>query len=214
MQQPAETTFESVGIAELAQAPEWWKIYTDSFPPEEREPATVILDSLATGAGLAFRARRGGATVAIATTHLLLRPAAVFLVYLAVESGSRGAGTGGRLFQYAGAVSARRMSESGVEPLGIIWEVDLPDRSAADDCHRRRISFFERHGGVLLPSPYRQPPVNGSESVAMRLMFRPAAGIMPDSATIQALIRAMYFEKYGGVNRIAAEALERLYTFT
>jgi hypothetical protein len=33
---------------------------------------------------------------------------------------------------------------------------------------------------------------------------------MPDAITTDALVRAMYFEKYGAVNGIAAEALTKL----
>lgn len=213
MQQTKDTQFESAGAAELAQDSEWWNIYEGSFPPEEREPASVILDSVYTGVGLAFRARHGGATVGIATTHLLLRPAAVFLVYLAVENHCRDAGTGGGLFEYLWSKSAAQLSGRGLHALGLIWEVEPPGAGACPSdnyLRRRRISFFEKHGGALIPRPYRQPPVNGPESVPMCLMYRPAAIIMPDSAAIASLVRAIYFEKYAAVNRIPAETLERL----
>jgi GNAT superfamily N-acetyltransferase len=213
VQQRDDTQFESAGVAELSQDREWWEIYEHSFPPEEREPPRVILDSAASGAGLAFRARRGGATVAIATTHELRNPPAVFLVYLAVESGRRDAGIGGRLFEYAWSASAEKLRERGIHPLGLVWEVDPPDSGAfpaSDGLTQQRISFFERHGGILLCQPYLQPPVNGPESVQMRLMFRPAGGTIPDAATIEGLVRGIYFEKYAGVNRIAVETLESL----
>ncbi|HWR51806.1 MAG TPA: hypothetical protein VN428_11905, partial [Bryobacteraceae bacterium] len=195
MQQADDIQFESAGIAELSRDPEWWDIYEHSFPPEEREPPRVILDSVASGAGLAFRARRGGATAAIATTHLLHRPPAVFLVYLAVESGRRNTGTGGKLLEYTWSASAEKLRERGIHPLGLVWEVDPPGSGAfpaSDGLRQRRISFFETHGGILLCRPYLQPPVNGPESVPMRLMFRPAGGSMPDAATIEGLVRGIY----------------------
>lgn len=208
-----EIQVECFGAAELADDRNWWAIYATSFPPEEREPAEVILRSVRTGAGLAFRARHGDETVAIATTHLLRRPGAAFLVYLAVESRHRVTGTGGRLLEHAWSTSAARLRERGIAPIGLIWEVDLPGAGsgpADDSLRRRRISFFERHGGVRISRTYRQPPVNGSDSVPMQLMFRPASGSMPDSDAIADLVRAMYFEKYVAVNGIAAETVETL----
>ena len=36
----------------------------------------------------------------------------------------------------------------------MIWEVDEYSEE-----RERRIRFFERRGGILIPRPYRQPPV-------------------------------------------------------
>ncbi len=203
-----------VDAAELAGDCDWWRIYEDSFPPAEREPAEVVLRSLRDSAGLAFRARQDGVTVGIATTHLLLRPAAVFLVYLAIDRGQRKGGLGGRLLEYAWQVSARRLEELHSPPLGLIWEVD--DATAAvgpaeNLLRERRIAFFQRHGGVELPRFYLQPPVNGTEAVRMRLMFRGSGSAsVPDAEGIEALVRAIYFEKYGAVNQVPAELLREL----
>jgi hypothetical protein len=78
---------------------------------------------------------------------------------------------------------------------------------------RRRVLFFQRQGGAILSRPYRQPPVNGTEPVPMQLMYRPSRGVtMPDAATVEALVRAMYFEKYGWVNGIPSQTLQGLLT--
>lgn len=199
---------------ELAEDQRWWAIYVDSFPPEEREPQSVILDSLRASVGFAFRARLRGRTVGIASTHLLLQPAAAFLVYLAIDEQQRSSGYGGSLLEYAWSASAKRSRERGYSPLGLIWEVDIPGAAATPAeklLRQRRVAFFQRHGGILLPHIYRQPPVNGTEAVPMQLMFRPAPGVPPPGdQTIDALIRAMYLEKYGTVNKLPRKTLEDL----
>ena len=92
----------------------------------------------------------------------------------------------------------------------MIWEVDEND----PDCDRR-IRFFEGQGGRPIPRPYKQPPVNGPDAVPMRLMFRPARGsAIPADPVLEALVRAIYFEKYGAVNGIPAPLLERLLSTT
>jgi GNAT superfamily N-acetyltransferase len=208
-------SFEYPPADELARDDAWWAIYDESFPASEREPRAVILGSVRQGVGVAARARRGQTVAGLATVHLLRRPAAVFLVYLAVAPALRGRGLGGPLLEDVYRVAADRLARAGAPLAGLVWEVDAPALAAtADERQRRerRIEFFRRLGGALLPRPYAQPPLQGTEPVPMRLMYRPAAGAgWPDGAAADALVRAMYFEKYGAANGISAEILERLY---
>lgn len=197
--------------AEALQSDEaWWQLYQESFPASEREPPEVIVESVRRGVGLALRARREGVTFALATTHLLSSPAAVFLVYLAVASGARSRGAGGALLQSAWESGAARLRAQGLQPLGMIWEVDPPHPAAEDAVARqRRIAFFQRHGGRLLERRYVQPPMSGSVAVRMRLMFRAAEGaVTPPPETLEALVRAIYFDKYGALNRMDRSLLE------
>jgi hypothetical protein len=211
-----DTRFDCPAADELAEDKEAWRIYEESLPPEEREPIEIILDSLRRSLGMALRARRAGATVGIATTHLLLDPAAVFLVYLAIDSRYRDLGNGATLFEYAWSSSEGLLRRRGYSPLGLIWEVDDPRVAGNPDeelLRCRRIRFFQRQGGAILSRPYRQPPLIRTEPVAMQLMYRPSqGGSMPDAATVEALIRAMYFEKYGEVNGIPSQTLQGLLT--
>src|SRR5262245_40175541 len=137
---------ERVAAEELSRDEAWWGIYADSFPAPEREPAEVILRSVRARTGLAVRARLDGRSVGLATTHLLRQPASVFLVYLAVERGLRGAGLGRELLDFAWTASAAELRSAGREPMGMIWEVDPLDESAiaAQPERSRRIAFFER----------------------------------------------------------------------
>ena len=214
MQQSDDIRFDCPAADELAEDKESWRIYEESLPPEEREPSEVILDSLRRSLGAALRARHAGVTIGIATTHLLLDPAAVFLVYLAIDSRYRDAGNGAILFEYAWSSSEGQLRGRGYNPLGLIWEVDDPKEAGNPNeelLRRRRIRFFQRQGGAILSRPYLQPPVNGTEPVPMQLMYRPSQGAsMPDAVTVEALVRAIYFEKYGGVNGVPSQTLQSL----
>jgi hypothetical protein len=203
---------ECMSADELRVDETWWRIYGDSFPANEREPPEVILESVLRGVGMAFRTRREGVTVGLATIHLLKDPAAVFLVYLAVARGERNRGAGGELLQGAWESGAARLCAQGLQPLGLLWEVDPPQSAAGDsDVRRRRVAFFQRHGGQLLGRSYLQPPVDGIAAVPMTLMFRPAEGeTTPTAETVDALVRALYFDKYGAINKIDRSVLEDL----
>jgi GNAT superfamily N-acetyltransferase len=207
-------SFEYPPADELAHDDAWWAIYDESFPASEREPRAVILGSLRRGVGVAARARRGQTVAGLATVHLLRRPAAVFLVYLAVAPALRGRGLGGPLLEDVYRVAADRLARDGSPLAGLIWEVDAPALAATPEERRRRerrLAFFGRLGGAVLPRPYAQPPLQGTDPVTMHLMYRPAAGAgWPDREAADALVRAMYFEKYGAANGIPQEILEGL----
>lgn len=203
---------ESLTAQELRRDEAWWRIYADSFPANEREPPEVILESLSRGVGMALRARRQGSTSGLASSHLLEDPAAVFLVYLAVAELERGQGTGAALLQDAWQAGADRLRERGLSPLGLVWEVDPgEDDTPVAEERRQRLAFFRRHQGQVLERPYLQPPVDGIAAVPMTLMFRPAAGhATPAPQTMDAIVRAIYFEKYGALNGIERSTLEQL----
>ena len=203
--------FISLTAADLLSDSSWWEIYNEAFPVTEREPPQVIVRSLDIGVGQAFSARSGDETIAIATTHLLKDPPAVFLVYLATKKGLRGRGCGGELLEYAWKTGSQKLSEHGSPATGLVAEVDAPEQcNDAEEKHmrERRIAFFARHGVALLPRAYTQPAVDGITTVPMRLIFRPAEGFKhPDSTFTDALVRAIYLEKYHAANGIAKEPL-------
>ena len=209
-----EQRFDCPNRDELERDSVWWEIYRESFPLDEQEAPSVILYAIASGAGIALRAQHKERTVAIATTHLLENPPAAFLVYLAVHKEHRCTGLGGALFEYAWSASLDSLRERGFDAIGMVWEVDPPGvvndpiEVAARD---RRIAFFRRHAGNLLPQPYFQPPLEAGPAVPMQLMFRAAdKHPLPDSAVTLALMSAMYFEKYGAANGIPHETLTAL----
>jgi ribosomal protein S18 acetylase RimI-like enzyme len=206
--------FKCLSSAELVRDNAWWEIYDEAFPRSERESPQIILKSLERKVGLAIRASAGNTTIAIATTHLLKDPPAVFLVYLAIDRNMRGSGHGGRLLEFAWHSGIQRLSEIGLDAVGFVCEVDSPevtDDVAEKHLRERRIAFFSRHGCKLLPSRYIQPPVDGSTLVPMRLMFRAAENHRDLELTLtKRLVRSIYFEKYNAINNISTETLENL----
>jgi GNAT superfamily N-acetyltransferase len=207
-----QVTFDSPDAEALGADGAFWALYDEAFPAEEREPRGVILKSVGMGTGVAARARSPSGTVGLVTTHLLRQPPGVFLVYIATHPQLRGRGLGAELFQYAWAVSVAHGEAKGWRPTTYAWEVDDPATGETSEEVRRRqrrIGFFRRLGGEVLPGPYLQPPVNGAEPVRMRLMARTEPGTtMPPLAD---LVRAIYFEKYGVVNGISKDILDDLF---
>jgi Acetyltransferase (GNAT) family len=210
----APLCLECVSADDLAGDGDWWQIYDSSFPDDEREPRAVILGSLRAGTGLAVRTRQGDQVVGLATVHLLYQPAAVFLVYLAVAAEQRGRKIGGEVLEYAWEAGTRRLAEQGRTATGLVWEVDRPDlapTSQDEVIRERRIAFFQRQGGTLLSRPYVQPALRAGRPVPMHLMVRPAPGNpVPGPETTEALVRAIYHEKYGRANGIPEALLAEL----
>lgn len=201
---------ECLSSEELSNDREWWEIYQSSFPPSEREPAEVILESLNKG-GFAARARRNDRTIGIATAQLLTDPPLIFLVYLAVEASQRSRGQGAQLLDYVAAMGQQRLQARGLSARALVWESDRPELAASDVerlLSSRRLAFYRRNGGEIIEPNYLQPPVDGIAPVPMLLMWRPIdAATPPNTASI---VDAIYYEKYGAINGIAAEILSRL----
>lgn len=204
-------TFDTPSADAAATDRDLWAMYAESMPSEEREPPAVILASVAAGNAVLARARLAAGTVGFAVTHLLERPRAAFLVYLAIAKHYRGGGIGSRLFEYAWSTAERAAASRGAELLGITWEIDDPERVPEGAERQRRLQrrrFFARLGGETLPLAYLQPPVNGPSAVPMLLLWRGKSGRAHPQ--LVELVRAIYFEKYGAANGIPAATLEEL----
>jgi GNAT superfamily N-acetyltransferase len=191
-----------------------WRLYDTAFPSTEREPRSVILETLRRGDGIVIRARQNNNTVGLSVAHMLRHPPVLFVVYLAVAPELRSRHIGAALFEMLWEEGRRRYSDGGLKAEGMVWEVEIPERATSEQGlqqSRRRIAFFERLGGRLLPAAYFQPPVDGINPVPMHLMYRPASGqCLPDIAAHSAIVRALYFEKYHAANGIPQAVLQHL----
>jgi GNAT superfamily N-acetyltransferase len=209
-----DVSFDSPSAETLTGDSDSWKLYDSSIPSNEREPRSVILASLRKGVAFAIRARAGARTIGLAITHMLREPPTLFLIYLAVAPELRSRHIGANLFEKVWTLGSEQYLKWGLRAAGVVWEVDIPERASNNEelqQRRRRIAFFARLGAHLLRWPYVQPPVDGVASVPMHLMFRPApGGSLPDDSAISALVRAIYFEKYGEANGIPGPLLEKL----
>ncbi len=196
----------------------WQHLYATCFPPEETEPLDVIMKSLERDIAVALRARDGHETVGLSFVHMLESVPAGFLVYIGVDPDRRSKAVGSELFRASVRETETYLRRRGREPEGLIWEVDMPGQEGLPPDERekreRRIGFFSRpeHGGQVLDASYMQPPLaEDAPSVPMHLMFRPSApGMLPDRPKLEAIVRAMYEEKYGAMNRISTEVLDEL----
>lgn len=209
-----DLVFDSPSADTLAADGALWQLYDSAFPSTEREPRSVILDTLRRGDGVAVRARQGANTIGLALAHMLRHPPVLFVVYLAVVPEFRSRHIGAALFEELWTAGSRSYAARGTPAEGMVWEVDVPERATSEQGlqqGRRRIAFFTRLGGEMLPGSYVQPPVDGTVSVPMHLMFRPARGKpLPDDAARSSLVRALYFEKYHGANGISQAVLQNL----
>jgi len=210
----SDLVFDFPSTETLAADRVLWQLYDSAFPSTEREPRSVILETLRRGDGVVVRARQDSKTIGLAVAHMLRHPPVLFMVYLAVAPELRSRHIGAALFEKLWAAGRKIYSERGTEAEGMVWEVDIPERATSEQSvqqSRRRIAFFERLGGRLLPAAYFQPPVDGITPVPMHLMFRPADGrSLLDIAAHSALVQSLYFEKYHAANGIPEAVLQHL----
>lgn len=114
-----------------------------------------------------------------------------FLRYYAV--GRRGRGTGSAMWEELVAVLA---AEGRTR---LLWDVEDPDEpgipaeSAAE--HRRRIAFYERLGGHLLPVREYHPPHDDGHEPRLLLMDTPVGP--GDRASLRELVEGVYWLRYG-----------------
>jgi hypothetical protein len=161
------------------------RIYVDAFPEDLQAPfpdlfadrMLVLVDE--TGpAGLALVRDLAGTTW-------------TFLRYYAV--GRRGQGTGSMMWgELTGLLAAEGRTR-------LVWDVEDPDEAGipAESVveHRRRIDFYERLGGRLLPVHEYHPPHEDGHEPQLLLMDTPlGAG---DRASLRELVEGVYWLRYG-----------------
>lgn len=159
-------------------------IYEDAFPPDLRAPFETLLADR-----LVVRVSPGGVPEGLAVLRALGATGWVFLRYYAV--GVRGGGVGTSML----GELATLLASEGCSLL--VWDVEDPDEPGLSDEHvtehRRRIAFYERAGGVLLPVRDYAPP-HGDDldehAPALRLMCMPL-GDAPVPAARDVLLAAM-----------------------
>lgn len=161
-------------------------IYETAFPEELTVPfADLLVDRLL------VRVEDDGPT-GFALVRDLGPTGWTFLRYYAV--GPRGRGVGSRMWA---DLTARLAAEGRTR---LIWDVEDPDEPGIPDHlveeHRRRIVFYERLGGRLLPVRDYFPPHDDGHAPALRLMDRPlgdAGGDVP----LRVLVEGVYERRYG-----------------
>lgn len=113
-----------------------------------------------------------------------------FLRYFA--AGTRGDGVGSRMF--TGLCDLLRSEGRSV----LAWDVEDPDEpgiaAAEADLDRRRIGFYERNGGVLLPVHQYRPPHEDGHAPHLRLMATDltGAGLPPTREVVLGVLEQRY----------------------
>ncbi len=170
------------------------EIYDEAFPEDLRVPFDDLLvdrvlvrldaDGPARGARGGARPRRAPAGRSCATTPWA-RAAAAPARRCSTQLAARWPREGGSL---------------------LVWDVEDPDEPGLSpehvDEHQRRIRFYERNGGELLPVAEYRPPHDGGlagHAPPMRLMCRTlGAWVRPPVADI---VRGAYQHRYGAGRR-------------
>jgi GNAT superfamily N-acetyltransferase len=166
------------------------QIYEEGFPPHERADfAAVTVERRADELALALVGDWGEAR-----GFALLRPLGgtgwMYLRYLVVDGARRSQGLGGQLWELLTA----RLRDTGYTLL--VWDVEDPDEPGCDPgdvaLRWRRIRFYQRQGGELLPvTGYRTPAVapGHTDWLPMRLM---AAPLVTRPAAPAAVVEAVF----------------------
>jgi GNAT superfamily N-acetyltransferase len=172
------------------------RIYEDSFPPHQRAGFGSLLDGRQPGElALALTGPDGPCGFA------MLRPLGttgwIFLRYFVVDASQRGQGLGGVLWEQLTAA----LRDAGYALL--VFDVDDPDEHGCPPeevtIRWRRIAFYQRHGGALLPvTGYRTPDEDDDGQPHWTPMLLLAAGLGPAdpptaaAAGLRAVVEAVY----------------------
>lgn len=185
---------------EFLENSEWWHIYENAFPLNERDSQSQLLYALMSKIANIGTYYIDDRVAGIAVIYTMKKLPFMFLHYFAIAESFRNGGFGSQMF-------SQIMHE--FEDKALIWEVeDIHAARNADEkkLRERRINFYLRHGATLLNNPFIQPPLHHGECIPMRLMQYSSQPqrILEDEKLIA---EAIYFEKYQVVNRIDASVL-------
>lgn len=149
------------------------ELYESAFPLHERRAWPQVLDLLTHRPMELLVIREGALPVGFAIRWQI--GVAQYLEHFAVDPALRGQQYGSRVMRQLLAAARQQL----------ILEVEPP----GDALSRRRIQFYERHGLVLAPYDYLQPPYRkGEPPLPMRLMSLPA---IPGPEAMKAISQAI-----------------------
>jgi len=168
-------------------------IYEDGFPAYQRADFAELTEQPEAGE-FSLALVRGSQPCGFAMLRALGDTGWVYLRYLVVDRGQRGQGLGGTAWDLLTA----RLRAAGFTLL--VWDVDDPAEPghgpAEAGIRSRRISFYERQGGRLLPvTGYRAPHVApGPGDPGWEPMLLMAAPLAADAAglRVRAVVDAVY----------------------
>ncbi len=172
-------------------------IYEGAFSPDLRVPFSEL--AWPGSADQMLVAMDGQVAAGFAALRRLRSVEWSFLRYFAIAGERRSQGLGSQFWQLV-----HLSLQNAAWPTRVIFEVEDPAEAAGDDAERvireRRIRFWTACGARLLPvSEYVLPDYTGSGMTEPMLLMAAtlAAGPAVRSDRLQALVMAIYTDRYG-----------------
>lgn len=167
------------------------KIYTDSFPADERQAIAVIEQRVTDKVSRLFVGRWEDKVACMALLYELQHPEFILLDYLGTDPNYRSQGLGTKIMAHLLKVLEETKKT-------LIIEVENPDFGENREEKERRIQFYKRVGAKLLKGArYVLPALEGGEPTEMNLMVLPEYGNGKIAgALVKQAIAQMYEEVY------------------
>jgi GNAT superfamily N-acetyltransferase len=167
-------------------------LYTESFPPNERHPLSVIKERVESGCSKLYVGVLSDKAACMALIWHFKRVNFVLLDYIAV-------GANYRSLKIGSVFLAFLIKEGIADGKTMLFEVEHPAYGDNREERERRISFYLKNGSYIIDNfVYMLPPLDGSQPTEMLLMLYPAQPV--DSFTPQSLrglVVSLYKELYG-----------------
>lgn len=159
---PDQETYQSLVSADDSSFEDFFRIYAESIQPREQKPRALISRMVERTDYKVLVQKINGATVGLSILFAPVDEDFRLLEYMAVESGHRNSGLGGKLFLRTLQESVSRRGSA----LPVLLEVDSDREASADrETRRRRLQFYKRLGcrrvedlSYILPVPGKGPP--------------------------------------------------------
>ena len=167
------------------------KIYIQSFPANERQPASVIIQRMRDSFYRMYVGSLGTKVVFFALLHPLNKSKFILLDYMATEKDYRN--------QRIGTNFIGNFVRSNINKSYILMEVENPDGGAKRRLKKRRVSFYKRRGARILKNVrFLMPPLAGGKPNEMILMIMPTYNRGKISGRlVKKIIYQIYHESYG-----------------
>lgn len=170
------------------------EMYIDSFGAPYREPVRDLLSQIRTQNGAQhWVIEQEGQLIGMARGLYLPTSQTGYIVHVAIDPSARGKGLGAELLSHTNVW----FRGQGANYKGLIVEVERIEDSKSEDQERearKRLSFFNKLGGLLITPGYTQPSMGpGLPPVPLNLIL-----IFPEgSSNADELIRGYYADGFG-----------------
>jgi GNAT superfamily N-acetyltransferase len=169
------------------------RIYTESFPPNERQPINIIGKRLNQNLYKIFVGLLGKRAVFMALLYPLKNTDFILFDYMATDKNFRNKGIGSKFLKYLLGVLKKYTPDKY-----LILEVEDPKYGNNKEQRKRRVNFYKRLGAKEMKNvSYILPPLSGNIPTEMILMVFPEYKEQKvDGDMVKKLITKIYKELY------------------